>query len=80
MFASLLFTPSHFKNFYLLAKHKDFDFVKATHPTLNIIYIKLIYIKSYKTSYSTQNKNYFEKFIEELDFAELPTQAKHLRV
>ena len=25
-------------------------------------------------------KNYFEKFIEELDFAELSTQANHLRV
>ena len=25
-------------------------------------------------------KNYFEKFIEEFDFAELSTQAKHWRV
>ena len=25
-------------------------------------------------------KNYFEKFIEELDFVELSTQAKYLRV
>ena len=46
MFSSLLFTPSLFKNFSLLAKHKDFDFFKATLSTLNIIYIKLIYIKS----------------------------------
>ena len=30
----------------LLAKHKDFDLFKATLSTLNIIYIKIIYIKS----------------------------------
>ena len=49
--------------------------------------IKLIYIKKISfgftfelRNYSTQNKNYFEKFIEELDFSELSTQAKHLRV
>ena len=28
----------------------------------------------------SKEKNYFEKFVEELDFAELSTQAKHLRV
>ena len=46
MFSSLIFTPSFFKNFPLLTKHKEFDFFKATLSTLNIIYIKLIYIKS----------------------------------
>ena len=34
------------KTLFFLAKHKDFDFFKATLSTLNIIYIKLIYIKS----------------------------------
>ena len=33
---------SLFKNFSLLAKHKDFDLLTATLSTLNIIYIKLI--------------------------------------
>ena len=46
MFSSLLFTPPLYKNFSLLEKHKDFDFFKATLSRLNIIYIKLIYIKS----------------------------------
>ena len=45
MHSSLLFMPSLFKNFSLLAKHKDFDFLKATLSTLNIIYRKLIYFK-----------------------------------
>ena len=40
----LFFTPSLFKNFHLLTKHKEFDFFKATLSTLNI-HIKLIYIK-----------------------------------
>ena len=34
------------KKFSLLAKSKDFDFFKATLSTLNITYIKPIYIKS----------------------------------
>ena len=42
----ITFTPSLFKSFSLMAKHKGFDFFKATHSMLNIIYIKLIYIKS----------------------------------
>ena len=46
MFSSLLFAPTLFKNFSLLAKSKDFDFFKATLSTLNITYIKPIYIKS----------------------------------
>ena len=46
MFSSLLFTPPLYKNFSLLETHKDFDFFKATLSRLNIIYIKLIYIKS----------------------------------
>ena len=29
---------------------------------------------------TNQEKNFLEKFIEELDFIELPTQAKHPRV
>ena len=57
------------------------------------IYIKVIYIHKkliwvyiqitklyYIATLITQNKKYFEKFIEELDFAELSTQAKPLRV
>ena len=44
-FSSLLSTPSLFKNFSSLAKHKDFAFFQATLSTLNIIYIRLIYIK-----------------------------------
>ena len=31
-------------------------------------------------NYGSKKKHYFEKFIEELDFLELSTQAKHLRV
>ena len=48
--------------------------------------MKLIYIKSSfgftfeQRNCSTQNKNCFEKFIEELDFEEPSTQAKHLGV
>ena len=34
LFSLLLFTPSLFKNFSLLAKHKDFVFFKATLSTL----------------------------------------------
>ena len=34
-----------------------------------------------KLQYSKKpKKNYFKKFIEELDFAELSKQAKHLRM
>ena len=86
IFSSLLFTPSLFKNFSLLAKHKDFDFFKATLSTLNIICIKFTYIKAHlglHSSYETtvlKKKNHFEKFIKELDFKELSTQAKHPRV
>ena len=76
-------------------KHKDFDFLKVvTLSTLDIyIYIKVIYIHKklirvyyqitklyYIATLITQNKKYFEKFIEEVDFAELSTQAKHLSV
>ena len=46
MFSSLLFRSSLFKNFSSLTKLKDFDFFKATTlSTLNIKYVKLIYIK-----------------------------------
>ena len=45
MFLSLLFMLPLFKNFSLLAKQR-FYFFKATLSTLNIIYMKLIYIKS----------------------------------
>ena len=45
MFSSLLFTPSLFKKFSLLAKHIDIDFFKVTLSTLNIIYKKPVYIK-----------------------------------
>ena len=31
-------------------------------------------------NYNTQKTNHFEKFIKELDFKELSTQAKHPRV
>ena len=48
MFSSLLFRSSLFKNFSSLTKLKDFDFFKATTlSTLNIKYVKLIYIKGW---------------------------------
>ena len=45
MFSWLLVTPPLLKNFSLLTKRKDFDFLKATISRLNIIYIKLILFK-----------------------------------
>ena len=42
MFSWLLVTPPLLKNFSLLTKCKDFDFLKATLSKLNIVYIKRI--------------------------------------
>ena len=61
-----------------------FDFFKATFSTLNI-YIKLIYIKSlglYLNNETTvlQTKTIWRSLLNNLDFADLSTQAKHLRV
>ena len=46
MFSSLLFTPHSSKTFLYWQNIKDFDIFKATILTLNIKYIKIIYIKS----------------------------------
>ena len=61
MFSSLLFTSSLFKNFSLLAKHKDFHFFTATLSTLNIIHktylhkkLIWVYIRITKLQYSKQ--------------------------
>ena len=40
----------------------------------------MVYIRITKPQYSKKKKNCFEKFIEDLDFVELSTQAKHVRV
>ena len=64
VFSSLLFMPSLFKNFSLLVEHKDLIFLKRH---LNDKHIHKTYLS-------------LLKFIEELHFEELSTQAKHLRV
>ena len=57
-----------------MTKRKDFDFFKATDFT------KQVHFGLHSNNETTQKTNYFEKFIEEFDFVELSTQAKHLRV
>ena len=61
MHSSLLFMPSLFKNFSLLAKHKDFDFFKATLSTLNIICIKFTYIKAHLGLHSSYETTILKK-------------------
>ena len=51
---------------------KDFDFY------LDKSYLHKMFILG--SDNETTQKNYFEKFIEELDFLKLSTQAKHLGV
>ena len=77
MFSSLLFTSTLFKNVSLL----------ATISKLNIICMKLIYIKGSFGCLHWNNrttvlkkKGSFEKLIKELYFAKLPIIPKHLRV
>ena len=77
MFSSLLFTSTLFKNVSLLAAISK----------LNIIYMKLIYIKgSFECLHlnnqttALKKKGSFEKFVKELYFAKLPILPKHLSV
>ena len=72
MFSSLLFTPSLFKNFSFLVKHKDFDFFKEILSTLihkTYLHKKLIwvYIRIAKLQHPKQNL-FREVFVSSLKF------------
>ena len=79
MFSWLRFTMSLFKNFSLKLlislKRHTFNFKHYVHKTCLHKRFILVQIKITKNK-----KKYFEKFIKELDFVELSTQIKHLRV
>ena len=52
------------------------------HKIFILVYIQIKNFCAQKKTKQNKNKqtSYFEKFIEELDFVEISTQAKHLRV
>ena len=72
------FLRRHSSKTFLYWRNKNFDFFKAILSTLNIIYIGLIYIKKLIWVYIRIIKLHYSK--QKLFFAELSTQAKHLRV
>ena len=66
----------YWRKILISLKRHTFNFKHYVHKT----YLHKRFILFYIQITRNNNKKYFEKFIEELDFVELATQVKHLRL